>query len=785
MFDNLQLKTQKEKLSIRRYLHRGDVIAALGEPVISSTGNATGRVAFEDEAEWSKGPLILALERGHEVLNWQLPVPSAMRTREAHQKLLMPFLRKCCAAVPVGFAFLRQGRPKHLRHALGRHFDLYLPGRMAHRFTSEILEGSNNAPIVNDPITIVLPVYNAFELLPEVLARVEKNTDLPWRLILVEDCSSDDRVRPWLKGWIEGRVERVTLILNDNNLGFVASANLALKRAEKHRGHVVLLNSDSFVPNKWASRLIAPIAADQNIASVTPMSNDATIFSVPLVGGACQLAPGAVDLIDNSAAELNPNLAQAVVPTGVGYCMAMSREALGRVPQFDTIFGKGYGEEVDWCRRVAQTGMTNIGIGNLFVEHHGAQSFGEAKKNAEIEAAGKIVSRRYPQYDSEVQEFIRLDPLWSARFVLSLAWAASRPEDPLPVYLAHSMGGGAESWLSHRIRERERESKPTAVIRVGGRDRFVVELHVPGGVTTVSVSDESELPLLFRRCVALHVVYSCGVGDIDPISLPRLLCELASDGGRTLEAVFHDYLPISPSFNLLDRDAKWRGVPDPVNNDVAHDTTRPDGRSVSLSQWRSAWTKLIQRADNITVFSNSSKKIVSECWPWAEPKIRVVPSRVSQIIHRMEPAIAAPGQKVSLAILGAIGEEKGAKIVSDLSFALEDRHDSPNLVIIGELDRRFPLSSSTVVTGRYNLQDLASLMRLHRVAAWLMPSICPETFSFTTHEMIATGLPVMAFDLGAQGDAVRVAENGYIVPQDIEQILETYRRIQALGANSS
>ena len=43
-------------------------------------------------------------------------------------------------------------------------------------------------------------------------------------------------------------------------------------------------------------------------------------------------------------------------------------------------------------------------------------------------------------------------------------------------------------------------------------------------------------------------------------------------------------------------------------------------------------------------------------------------------------------------------------------------------------------------------------------------SIWPETFSYTTHEALATGLPVLAFDLGAQGVAVAEAPNGILMP---------------------
>ncbi|WP_225029613.1 glycosyltransferase [Xinfangfangia pollutisoli] len=783
LFDNLQLLTLSGRIPIRRGLHRGDVVAVLGKPAMFSTGNPHGRVAFDEEAEWCGGPVTLALQRDNTVLNWLLPVPSQKRIGDARRKLLLPFAGKVLKAFPKGCAYLLLGRPKHLRTALVHHFNLHPPLRVSHRFDVEIFQRGDDiavTPAGDTPITIVLPVYNAFDLLPEVLARVEAHTDLPWHLILIEDCSSDARVRPWLQHWARGREERVTLIANDQNLGFVESVNHGLKRASRDSGHVVLLNSDAFVPQGWASRLIAPIASNPEIASVTPMSNDATIFSVPLIAGSCQIMPGAVDHIDAVAARLDPGSTHAVAPTGVGFCMALNREALRRVPQLDTTFGKGYGEEVDWCQRVAQTGMKNVGIGNLFVEHRGGQSFGQAHKLEAMRRAGQIVARRYPQYDAEVQEFIRLDPLWKARFVLALALAASRPEAPLHVYLAHSMGGGAQSWLGRRISEREADGYATAVIRIGGSDRFVVTLHVDGGSFTCTIEDPQHLRQLFGPVGTLHVVYSCGVGDPDPVSLPGLLCDLAAEEGSSLEVLFHDYLPISPSFNLLDSDATWRGVPNPASQDPAHSSARPDGRRVRLPEWRAAWSQLIRRADQLTVFSRSSKDIVAQCWPWAEGKIRLMPSRLPVNIPQVKPAIARAGQKVSLAVLGAIGEEKGARIVSKLSFALEGRSDGPNLVIIGEFDRRFPLAPSTVVTGRYDIRNLADIMHRHRVAVWLMPSICPETFSFTTHEMIATGLPVMSFNIGAQGEAVMAAPNGHIVPVDVDEIQKVYHQLQAV-----
>ena len=92
-------------------------------------------------------------------------------------------------------------------------------------------------------------------MLQEALERVERHTDLPWRLILIEDASPDPQVRPWLRDWAADR-DDVTLLENERNLGFIGSVNRGLTLAMEYGDPVVLLNSDAFVPQGWASRLI-------------------------------------------------------------------------------------------------------------------------------------------------------------------------------------------------------------------------------------------------------------------------------------------------------------------------------------------------------------------------------------------------------------------------------------------------------------------------------------------------------------------------------------------------
>jgi hypothetical protein len=59
------------------------------------------------------------------------------------------------------------------------------------------------------------------------------------------------------------------------------------------------------------------------------------------------------------------------------------------------------------------------------------------------------------------------------------------------------------------------------------------------------------------------------------------------------------------------------------------------------------------------------------------------------------------------------------------------------------------------VTGTYRQEDLVDLIEGNGINMCFFPSICPETFSYVTEEMIRLDLPIVAFDLGAPGERLR------------------------------
>ena len=737
-------------------LAREDVLRAKGQGAIKTPG-------FAIDLPADPGRATLWVERDGVRYVFALPQADAATVRRMRRSLLPGFVASLVRALPGLFGWARRrdaASVARVKAALGMAETQASSGRLnPHLFVEDVTAPPPPpARLAETGVTIVVPVYNAFDLLPEVLDRVLRHTDLPWHLIVVEDASTDPAVRPWLRDWRAGldprRRARVSLIENARNLGFIASVNRALDRAIRMGRHVILLNSDALVPEGWASRLIRPILDHDNVATVTPMSNDAEIFTAPAICARHALEPGQADAIDRIAARFCSGADLADAPTGVGFCMAMNIAYLRRVERLDTSFGRGYGEEVDWCQKVRALGGRHLGLGGLFVEHRGGTSFGSAEKRRLVAQNNGLISRRYPTYDAEVAAFIRRDPLVDARLALAFAWAATAVTGRVPVYLAHAMGGGADMDLVRRIDVDLATRGAAAVLRVGGGARLRIELHSPYGVTL----GETDSLFLARRLVGLlprrEIVYSCGVGDPDPATLPGFLLDLRRGGDSRLRVLMHDYLPLSPSYTLLGSDGNYRGLPQADDNtDRAHDIRRPDGTICRLRDWRTAWGALLVAADRIEVFSDSSRALVAAAYPQAAARIEVRPHRLHVPVGRVQPV---SGSARVIGVLGNIGHHKGAAVLSALSRHLHET-GAARLVVIGNVDPAFDLADGTRVHGSYRVADIPDLVRRYRIGGWLIPSVWPETFSFATHEALATGLPVWAFDLGAQGEAVAEA----------------------------
>jgi len=116
------------------------------------------------------------------------------------------------------------------------------------------------------------------------------------------------------------------------------------------------------------------------------------------------------------------------LPTAVGFCMLIRRAALNALGDFDrATFGRGYGEENDFCMRAAAHGWRNVLADDCYVVHAGGGSFAPLGLKPNGDNLARLLAR-YPHYSAQVAKFIAADPLAERRATVSARYALQQLE---------------------------------------------------------------------------------------------------------------------------------------------------------------------------------------------------------------------------------------------------------------------------------------------------------------------------------------------------------------------
>jgi len=331
-------------------------------------------------------------------------------------------------------------------------------------------------------IDIVVPVYDGVEQTRRCLESVRRCPQrTSFELVLVDDATPRAEIAAFLDAL--ARESGVTLLRNTANEGFVRSVNRGMALHQDR--DVVLLNSDTEVANDWLDRLREAAQSAADIGTATPFSNNATICSYPFEGWDGGV-PGSLGLagLDRVTAEANRGQ-RASIPTAVGFCMYIRRACLDKVGAFDAErFGRGYGEENDFCLRASAAGWRHVLAADVFVYHEGAVSFFEGRAERLAAAAAALLDR-HPEYSALVRDFIRQDSLAGLRTRIDKARAAMGVQEAAEV-LRERDEERARIRAERRAADEEREAlrrglaEATALVeersaRLAARDRDVDE----------------------------------------------------------------------------------------------------------------------------------------------------------------------------------------------------------------------------------------------------------------------------------------------------------------------
>ncbi len=285
-------------------------------------------------------------------------------------------------------------------------------------------------------VDILVPVYEGLE---ETLACVDSvlnsrrlNRTLH-RLIVLDDASPNRKLSQRLQAL--AKKGRLTYIRQPHNLGFIGNMNRGMRLHS--RGDVVWLNADTRVHGDWLDRLRDAAYRSEDIASVTPLTNNGELMSFP---ASCVSHPMPSAAQHAELDDLARQLAQPAVEieAGCGFCLYIKRQALDVVGYLDEVhLQRGYGEETDWCLRARALGWKHMGALDVFVAHQGGVSFGE-EKVLRVASNNALLRRRYPQAEQRYTSFYLRDPLRPARNALQRARlpVLARRMKPAPLHIA-------------------------------------------------------------------------------------------------------------------------------------------------------------------------------------------------------------------------------------------------------------------------------------------------------------------------------------------------------------
>lgn len=591
---------------------------------------------------------------------------------------------------------------------------------------------------------VIIPVYRGLEETRACIESVLVSAALNgFRLRIYNDASPEPAITEYLRKVVAAE-PTVTLVENEANLGFVGTVNSAMRTVMQREDFdsVILLNSDTEVAGDWARRLRAHAERNACVATVTAMSNNATICSYPHFGD--NQLPTGETLAGIDALAATVNCGRSVqLPTGVGFCMLITREGLERIGLFDEeAFGKGYGEEVDFCQRAIRGSMKNLLALDVYVKHAGEVSFASSSKPGKL-VAEKVIQARYRDYGSDVATFVRSDPGLYARLRLTFArWREHGRE--VRVLFTHTLGGGTERHVQEAVRDLPREARAVVIRPAKAHSqRLMLECGHPedGFNTEVEILQASDVAALLLAMGTHHIEVHHALGFGPVLRQALALADLPFD------FVVHDYYSACPQVTLTDADGEYcgeRGLRD-CDQCIAQ---RPSHGARDIRNWRIDNEWLVLGSRHLTAPSRDCAERIYRYFQ-RMPEVRK---------HEEVPVAAAPVRdgtrrrsRRRVLILGALAPHKGRKLVLAAAGEAVKRSLPLEFHLIGDPQGEVPkrLTCAFTWSGRYEEADLDAKIREAQGDVFLFASQAPETYSYTLTAAIRSGLPIVATHLGA------------------------------------
>jgi glycosyltransferase involved in cell wall biosynthesis len=522
---------------------------------------------------------------------------------------------------------------------------------------------------------------------------------------------------------------------------------------------------------------------------VTALADNAGAFSAPEPGRANSLPDGVTgDQVGRAVAQAAERRYPRT-PTGNAFCMLIRRDCLDEVGMFDAeAFPRGYGEENDFCMRARQQGWRHLVDDSTFVLHSRSASFGDDKQEL-MDAGLVVINRRYPEYQSLVQDFIGSEAMASARGRIghTLAGLASGVVRPRPrvLFVLHDAGGGTPATTEDLIGGLDPSYEALVLVSNGSEVRL--ERWVNGANEVVfgvalepPVRPEDFTHAQYRRIVTgILVRYA-----IDVVHIRHLIGHsfdtpaVAGSLGIPVVMSFHDFYYVCPTVHLIDNEGRFCGGSCTPGQGECPVPTRwlqglPHLKHEWVYEWRKGSEEMFENVDIFVTASESTRSYYVDVFPeLAKRRFEVIEHGRDEPITTPPLGVAvAADDKARILLAGHLDPHKGSQFVKDLA----DLDGGERLEFHG-MGRMDPLLEDSVVDhGTYARHEFAKKAKEIAPTFVGLFSTTAESHSHVLSEAWRAGIPVLASDRGALQERIDRSGGGWLI--DVDDPEAAYARI--------
>jgi glycosyltransferase involved in cell wall biosynthesis len=195
----------------------------------------------------------------------------------------------------------------------------------------------------------------------------------------------------------------------------------------------------------------------------------------------------------------------------------------------------------------------------------------------------------------------------------------------------------------------------------------------------------------------------------------------------------------------------------------AHEKSRL--RDLTPAAHRAQFAELLGSFRHVVAPSANAAGYLGRAFPALDIEVIAHPERKDDV-----PSQPRAGVDDEIILLGAIGPHKGSGKLLEIAQRARLTHPHLHFRVIGytNIDNALKAVGNVTITGRFQPEQLKTLLSQSRGRLALFLPTWPETYSYTLSETIKYGFIPLLPDIGAPAERARSAQYGVVFPFPVE-----------------